>query len=368
MHRARFCLPTMQAINLEQHMERRLFLRVMGGGIITAASVSGCSSDYPDAALAPWQGPGNEPDLRRWALGYALLAPNPHNLQSWSVDLSVPEQITLWVEPTRLLPETDPPGRQILIGQGCFVELLRMALAERGVRAEVQAFPDGEPGPMAADVPKKPVARIRLLPGGQKDPLFAQVLRRHTDKNNYDTTRTVAPEALQTLRDAVAPVAVQTGGTVQADAVGTLRQLCWDASQVEILTPRTALESLKLLRIGPTEIEQHRDGISNNSPRVRIFNALGMVDRTQAPAPDSPATQQMKERFQGHSMSAMGFVWISTAQGRRIDALQAGHAYVRMQLAATALGLGIHPMSQALQEFPEMAPHYQAVHQRTLVQ
>lgn len=347
-------------------MERRLFLSVLGGGIIGAASLTGCSSAYPDAALAPWQGPGPESDPRRWALSYALLAPNPHNLQSWSVDLSEPDYITLWVDRTRLLPETDPPGRQVLIGQGCFIELLRMALAERGLLAHIQPFPDGAPGPTAADLPSKPVARIRLSPGGQKDPLFAQVLRRHTDKSDFDTSRSVAPETLQTLRNAVAPAAVQTGGTVQAAALPLLRQLCWDAAQVEILTPRTALESLKLLRIGPSEIEQHRDGISNNSPMVRVLNALGMVDRSQAPTPDSAATKQMKARFEGHSMSAMGFVWISTAQGRRIDALNAGQAYLRMQLAATAMGVGIHPMSQALQEFPEMAPHHQAVHQHTL--
>ena len=33
------------------------------------------------------------------------------------------------------------------------------------------------------------------------------------------------------------------------------------------------------------------------------------------------------------------------------------------QLAATAQGLSMHPLSQALQEYPEQAAHYQAVHQ-----
>ena len=35
---------------------------------------------------------------------------------------------------------------------------------------------------------------------------------------------------------------------------------------------------------------------------------------------------------------------------------------MRAQLAATAQGLSMHPLSQALQEYPEQAPHYKAVH------
>lgn len=41
----------------------------------------------------------------------------------------------------------------------------------------------------------------------------------------------------------------------------------------------------------------------------------------------------------------------------------AGRAYVRLQLAATALGLRMHPLSQALQEYPEQAKNYNASHQ-----
>ena len=46
----------------------------------------------------------------------------------------------------------------------------------------------------------------------------------------------------------------------------------------------------------------------------------------------------------------------------RITQLQTGRAYVRAQLAATAQSLSMHPLSQALQEYPEQAPHYKAVH------
>ena len=62
----------------------------------------------------------------------------------------------------------------------------------------------------------------------------------------------------------------------------------------------------------------------------------------------------------------MGFVWLSTPGNSRSQQIEAGRAYLRMQLAATAIGLGVHPMSQALQEFAEMKPFYDKAHQLML--
>ena len=42
--------------------------------------------------------------------------------------------------------------------------------------------------------------------------------------------------------------------------------------------------------------------------------------------------------------------------------MQAGRDYVRLNLQATALGVAIHPVSQTLQEYSEMADLYTAVH------
>ena len=41
---------------------------------------------------------------------------------------------------------------------------------------------------------------------------------------------------------------------------------------------------------------------------------------------------------------------------------------MRLQLQATALGLQMHPMSQAIQEFAEMKPLYERLHRLTVGQ
>ncbi|NKB78025.1 MAG: hypothetical protein GKR96_13560 [Gammaproteobacteria bacterium] len=62
--------------------------------------------------------------------------------------------------------------------------------------------------------------------------------------------------------------------------------------------------------------------------------------------------------------SSQGYIWLITDMNRREDQIQAGRSWVRTNLAATKMGLALHPISQALQEYPEMAEIYQLIHQR----
>jgi len=59
----------------------------------------------------------------------------------------------------------------------------------------------------------------------------------------------------------------------------------------------------------------------------------------------------------------MGHLWSVTATNTRVDQLDAGRDWMRIHLATTPTGVALHPISQALQEFPEMAAHYRQVHE-----
>ena len=153
---------------------RRAFIRILGTTAVVAAAGGGAFpfTREPGRALVPWHAAGRDYDgPRRRALSYALLAPNPHNRQPWLVDLRDEDEIVLYCDLDRLLPETDPENRQIVIGLGCFLELLRQAAAEDDYAADISPFPDGA-GESALD--RRPVARIRLrrVAGQAKDPLF----------------------------------------------------------------------------------------------------------------------------------------------------------------------------------------------------
>ena len=346
--------------------DRRRFLRTACGGAIAAATATtlvGCSSALPPEAIAAWSGPGNESDVRRWILAHAILAPHSHNLQSWLVDLSVPEQITLYIDRSRLLPETDPFSRQMMMSQGTFLELLDLAAKQKGLRAEIVLFPQGVFAPTTLDA--RPTARIRLVPdaGVQPDPLFSQVFLRHTNREAYEAREPTAA-ALQTMTASVQPHAVRVGfvGASQADALQQHRRIAMEAWRIELVTPRTVMESIKVLRVGPTEIAQHRDGISLNDPMVRALAAVGLFDRSKAPAPDDPSTTAQIKDFNANMAATPAFFWLVTEGNDRATQINAGRAYVRAQLAATAAGLSMHPLSQALQEYPEQAGPYGQIH------
>lgn len=351
-------------------MDRRAFVRLVGGGVVmtAAAPMAGCSSGIPPEAVAAWTAAGAETDLRRWIVSHAILAPHSHNLQSWLVDLRTADEIWLRCDRSRLLPVTDPLSRQIMMSQGTFLEILVQAARQRGQRAEVTLFPQGAFDERTVDA--RPVARVRLVPDAAvaPDPLFAQVLKRRTNRNAYDAARPVPADAWKalasamTLPDAAAPLSFGHVGTEDAATLQRHRDIASRAWKIEMTTPAAMLESFKVLRVGASEIAQHRDGLSLTSPMVVAMTKLGLFDRSQAPAPDSFATTGQIKDFNAKIATTPGFLWITSEGNERTTQVNAGRAYVRVQLAGTALGLAMHPLQQALQEYPEQAGPHAEIH------
>lgn len=349
-------------------VQRRRFIGLMGGGLVLAAApLAGCASGYPPAAVQAWL-PGSEnslgksADVRHWMLAHALLAPNPHNRQPWLADLRRDGEITLVCDAKRLLPETDPFGRQILIGCGAFIELAVIAAAEKGHRVRVDTFPAGEPGPR--ELPGQiAVARLTVGPDASlpRDGLFAQIRRRHTNKNAYDNSRSVPAPVWAALQTEASNLGLLAGAVTDTANRGKVGQLTRESYELESITSRTWLESARLMRIGPTEIETHRDGISLMGTMPRLMQAVGMFNRFEVPARGSSIYQRVMDRWQAFE-SGSGYFWIASKGNTRSAQLNAGRAYVRAHLRATAAGVDMHPLSQALQEFVEIQPQYDALH------
>ncbi len=335
-------------------LSRRKMLFLIGGGVVVAATAGFLTTRTPQKALAPWATAGGYQDLRKWALSYALLAPNPHNRQPWIADLSVADQVTLYRDPVLNLPETDPLDRQLTIGMGCFVELLVMAAAQRGIKVSVQLFPQGT----GAD---KPVAVARFGGAASPDPLFSQVLHRHTNRFPYDAGQGVEP-LLQAVRVENTDL-VQVGGSDAGAQVTALQNLAVAAVEMETHTPRTHKETIDLTRIGKAEINANPDGISLGGALMDSLALLGVLDRVSALDPASRGFAASL-RFQTDAIRATpAFFWLTSKGNSRLDQIAAGRVWLRAHLQATALGGDVQPLSQALQEYAEMASLYQQAHQ-----
>lgn len=344
--------------NKSPDTSRRDFIRIVGSaGIIAAAGGSAFScARVPQQANAPWREiPGGDADIRVRALSYALLAPNPHNRQPWLVDLAKPEEIVLYCDRERLLPETDPYARQIVIGHGCFLELLSIAARQFGHEAQIEVFPNGEFS--ATGVDGRPVARVRLKPrpGLQPDPLFAMIPRRRTNKEPYDTGRPVSPATMERLQAALPPGKGLRLVTTSAQAdLAKLRGLIWEGMKLEISTPRTYMESVNLMRIGRSEILANPDGIDLGGTMIEFGRLFGMVSREALADPNSSAYQMGLDQQKDLADTAMAFGWLIAPGNSRSQQIESGRAYARINLMATQLDLDIHPWSQVLQEYPEM--------------
>lgn len=326
--------------------------------------VTSCGASGPDPA-AGWRDPGaGQTDPRRFALAHAILAPNPHNTQPWQVALEGEDAIALYCDLDRRLPFTDPNDRQITIGCGAFLELYRIAASQLGLASRITLFPEGAP---TSQLDERPIAHVAFTPqaNAAPDPLFAYITARRTNRNIYDLER--IPEDTLLLR-ATAQVAGFMGGvrwTIAPDRVAALRDLVWRAFEREIETEGAQRETYRWLRFGRDQVAAHRDGLAIEGPMIGPLKAIGMFDEADMIDPNSFANQTAASDWRKKAESATGFMWMTTPDDRPDTRIVTGMAYARLNLAMTAFGLAIHPWSQALQEYEEMADLY-AEAKRTL--
>jgi hypothetical protein len=319
----------------------------------------------PPEAVAPWRGPAaSETDPRRRALAWAITAPNPHNMQAWQLDFATPDTVRLHVDPRGLLPETDPFARQVMIGHGCFLELLALAAAAEGWRTDIALFPRGE---FARDkVDERPVAEIRFARGAAElDPLAAQIPHRRSTKTRYAARPIEAAHhtALHEVHGLHDPIEL----TLQSvpDRVDALRALARAGSELEMNLPRTHGETVERLRVGTDEIARHRDGLTFAGPAAWLGRQLGLMSPEQLMTPGSVAWRSGEDYVMAAYADRASFGWLTTPGNSRTAQIAAGRAYVRLNLAATGLGVAMQPHSQTLQEFPEMADLHRRMRETT---
>jgi hypothetical protein len=340
-------------------MDRRTALIGLGiaGTALFVPGIAGCSHTTP-LAMKPWSGPppGAE-DVRLRALSYAVLAPNAHNTQPWSLALVGDDEILLYVDRTRLLPATDVPFRQAHVSQGTFLELLVIALGAMGRRAEVTLFPRGEYANDTID--DRPVARVRITEDvATSDPLFFQITQRRSNKRDYDPDRKPAPEQIARLMGSIA------GGAslsfVQAHAARTrLSDIATEAMAAEVKDHARNEETAKWFRYSDRELEQKRDGfgLANNGKTgfTAWFAETFVLSRESSADPNGAFARGAIDMARSQARSAPAFGVLTTTSNTRAAQVLAGRAYARVALTAQSLGLSMHPMSQSLEEYPDMA-------------
>ena len=330
-------------------LSRRKFLTLIGGGVVVAAGTGAATfagTRTPTKALAPWDAAGQYDDARLRALSYALLAPNPHNRQPWEVELVGHDEVVIWRDKERDLPVTDPYARQLTVGMGCFIELMKMAAASEGYGVETTLYPQGEDGP---------VARCRFVPNAAKaNPLFAFVMERRSHKAPFDAGRTIDAEDVAGL---------SMHGTIYTSyaELNPIKAHAIAAWETEMSTEAPYMESVHLFRVGKREINANPDGIDIQSTMLDALRLTGQLPNATLADMSHPAVIEATAETSEQIESAPAIALITTPSNTRLDQLDAGARWLRLNLDATARGIALRPVSQALQEYPEVRENYSAI-------
>jgi nitroreductase len=272
----------------------------------------------------------------RTAVERALRAPSVHNTQPWSWRIT-DDAVELHADWGRNLVATDPARRDLVLSCGAALHHLLVALAARGVEAQVDRLPDPEDEGHLATV------RIRPGAGLLADPTLALAIdRRHTDRRRM-SHRPVPPEHLEVL----AEQARRAGALLVPVAHGAMRHrldaALTDAAGRQQWVPGYVTE----LELWTRRYAGARDGV----PPENIAAAPVGTD-TITPLrgfPRGRLSQPGQQPGRGSTPDASELLVVGTPGDDPVDRLRAGEATSAVLLAATRLGLATTPLSQGVE-------------------
>jgi hypothetical protein len=294
------------------------------------------------------------------AISLGMRAPNPHNTQAWKVRILDTHSFLLYVDENRLLMASDPPTRQIHLGQGTFIEMLAVGMTGEGYETLVDYFPEGVYG--IEDCGIKPVARITVQKnnGLTRDPLCDAIPDRITNRNAY-TGPCIREAEWDELRRRTGPTHSVISTVGNDTAVREYIRIAREAGRIDISYDAAYEETWQWLRKNDREVAELKDGLSIRAQGFfsGVFGGVMLkIAETGISTHErylsGSTRKQTIELFGKNIGTARGILFQVTATNTPSDWVLAGRDYARINLAATTMGLAIHPLNQVLQEYPAM--------------
>ncbi|OXM51158.1 Acg family FMN-binding oxidoreductase [Amycolatopsis alba] len=244
----------------------------------------------------------------------ATLAPSTHNTQPWLFRCTG-TGIELHADPRRILPVTDPDGRELVLSCGAALFTLRTAIHALGFHPATTLMPSRADPDLLAVV--RPLAE--RTPDPKVSRLARAITRRRTNRRPF-LPGAVPRSTLTTLRHAT-ELEHAWMPSLDAEQCRHLRDLTVRARRVQLDDPDFVAELGRWTGLGAGT----RDGVPSYATE------------------GSPADESwLLDGFGGASTAALPdplVVVIGSLTDERLDRLQAGQALQRVLLTATGAGL-----------------------------
>jgi hypothetical protein len=320
-------------------------------------------------ASAPVTEEANAEDIRYELVEWGRLAQNAHNVQPWRVVLDPRDtnRMTLYVDDSRPLPETDPPSRQITISMGTFLAALDARAAQLGYQADIALFPEGEYDEKT--VGELPVADIRLQNMGSgsaeaRYPIAAEPDAITSPSIKYRYRPADLPGETVATIEGYSTNSLEITMLDDPAEVAWLNELSIEAFALEMAYEPTMMESYELMRMNGRERREAPYGLSltQNFPA----RTLWFIDAFQTLFPQDPeAFGETGTRIFTNAMeNVTHYIVMVSDDNSRTTQVETGMALQALWMDIHAADHVVLPNSQALQEYPEMAELYDRMHDR----
>ncbi|MFA1542888.1 Acg family FMN-binding oxidoreductase [Actinomadura monticuli] len=291
----------------------------------------------------------------RFVVRAAILAPSIHDTQPWRF-VERPDGLELWADRTRLLPVSDPGGREMLISCGAALFNAQLAVRCLGFTPRVRLLPD----PANPDLLARVTWGSRSTPRPYEELLYRTIPRRHTHRGRFLTTP--LPPMLPAV---LAGIGREEGAGLRVLKYEAQRRRLAEhvraAEAVQARDPRIAGELLALT-VPPDG--KRPDGFASGVDPVTAYGAEFPWRDIAADAPGAFLQRGGGQEIDHETApAAVGTVaLLTTREDRRVDWLLAGQALQHVLLHAAT-----QDVSAAFHTQPLELPDLRAAIRRDLV-